>query len=264
VTAPKLATDAVETLKIKDGNVTAAKLAADARGWAPAGTARNLVALRSTAATVHVTADELVVRAADGGCALLSAVDVSPTLAAAGANGLDAGAEGSNRWYYVWVIYNPTTTTTAGLLSENATAPTLPAGYTHKALVSVARNDGSSNLIDFWQAGREVWIPATAVFSSQAGSTSYASVSLAVVVPPIAKLAHGSMGTMNGTRGMALAASAGGIGEQVAVASSTDAEMAEFAIGINWTVPFVTPQTLFWKSYDTAADYRLTVSGFAI
>jgi len=49
-----------------------------------------------------------------------------------GANGLDTGAVANSNWYSVWIIYNPTTSTTAGLLSLSATTPTLPSGYTFK------------------------------------------------------------------------------------------------------------------------------------
>ena len=51
---------------------------------------------------------------------------------ASGANGLDVGAVANSTWYAVWIIYNPTTSTVAGLLSLSATAPTLPSGYTFK------------------------------------------------------------------------------------------------------------------------------------
>jgi len=70
-----------------------------------------------------------------------------------GANGLDGGIEASDTWYYVWVIYNPTTTTQAGLFSTSSTAPTMPAGYTYKKLVGVVRNNSSSNILKFNQAG---------------------------------------------------------------------------------------------------------------
>lgn len=60
----------------------------------------------------------------------------SPSLtistAASGANGLDVGAVANSTWYAVWIIYNPTTSTAAGLLSLSATTPTLPSGYTFK------------------------------------------------------------------------------------------------------------------------------------
>jgi hypothetical protein len=46
---------------------------------------------------------------------------------------------------------------TAGLFSTSSTAPTLPAGYTHKALLSAAYNDGSGNLRNYQQVNRIAW-----------------------------------------------------------------------------------------------------------
>jgi hypothetical protein len=71
-----------------------------------------------------------------------------------GANGLDTGSMAQNTWYSVWLIYNPTTQTVAGLISLNATTPTLPSGYTYQRRVGWVRTAASStNLITTWGLG---------------------------------------------------------------------------------------------------------------
>lgn len=122
------------------------------------GAAKNLkVSTTGTSAVVTVSADELVVENATNAYATLRAFAIAPSFAAAGANGLDVGAAGSqtaSTWYSVWVIWNGATI--AGLLSLSATAPTLPPGYTHAARVAWVRTDATANKfpLSFRQAGR--------------------------------------------------------------------------------------------------------------
>ncbi|HQJ93188.1 MAG TPA: hypothetical protein PLI71_09985 [Clostridia bacterium] len=81
----------------------------------------------------------------------LTAGDLTIDVTVSGANGLDTGSEAPNTWYAVYVIYNPTTGTIAGLLSADTTPPstanppTLPSGYTVWRNVGWVRNDASSN-----------------------------------------------------------------------------------------------------------------------
>jgi len=70
---------------------------------------------------------------------------------------LDTGSEAANTWYSLWAIHNPTTVTTAGLLSTSATAPTMPSGYTKKRRVGWIRNDASSNFLKCYWEGNWVW-----------------------------------------------------------------------------------------------------------
>jgi hypothetical protein len=86
-----------------------------------------------------------VCRSDDDTTDLRSTSVITVNLAAAGANGLDTGAEAANTWYYLWLIYNPTTVTYAGLFSLSTTAPTMPSGYTKKRRIGSVRNNASSN-----------------------------------------------------------------------------------------------------------------------
>lgn len=105
---------------------------------------RNLKVQAISSTQVQVTADALSVENASGIVARLASVNVTADISTSGANGLDTGSEASSTWYYVWVIWNGTTT--AALISASATAPTMPSGYTHKLRVGTIRNDASSNL----------------------------------------------------------------------------------------------------------------------
>lgn len=140
----------------------------------------------ATASTAQFTATELVLRNSSGGSFLAESISVAPDLATSGANGLDTGAEANSTWYYLYVIYNPTTATTAGLWSLSSTSPTLPSGYTYYALASCGYNNGSGNIVSAYQRGnRYCWRGLQNVLNAGTASSSTA-VSVATVVPPIA------------------------------------------------------------------------------
>lgn len=111
------------------------------------GAASNIAGVCTGAnAVVTITADELTLKNSANAYQVVRSVNISPTFANAGVNGLDVGAANSqtaSTWYYVHVIWNGTTI--AGLLSLSRTAPTLPAGYTHSACVWEVRTDATAN-----------------------------------------------------------------------------------------------------------------------
>ena len=85
-----------------------------------------------------ITADRLVVEGADYSTKILRNVNLSFNGANSGVNGLDTGTAAAGNWYYIFAIYNPTTDTTASLISLSMKAPTLPAGYTMAAILGAA------------------------------------------------------------------------------------------------------------------------------
>ena len=85
-----------------------------------------------------ITADRLVVEGADYSTKILRNVNLSFDGANSGVNGLDTGTAAAGNWYYIFAIYNPTTNTSASLISLSMTAPTLPAGYTMAAILGAA------------------------------------------------------------------------------------------------------------------------------
>ncbi len=88
-------------------------------------------------------------RDADDTMNLPSTAILTPAIDASGANGLDTGTVAASTWYAVFLIWNPTTRTAAGLFSLSATAPTMPAGYTKKRRLGWVRTDGTSNIEPF-------------------------------------------------------------------------------------------------------------------
>jgi hypothetical protein len=153
------------------------------------GTTSMLYIDRTAAGTVDIDADYAVVF--DGTkTVLLSSVDLTVDITASGANGLDTGAEASDTWYYLFIIYNATTTTTAGLMSTSATSPTMPSGYDYKALVGAIRNDDSSVLVPTRQVGNRAWIKSAqangSIIASGLTSTTWDTQNIATGAPTLA------------------------------------------------------------------------------
>lgn len=184
------------------------------------------VAVTSNSA-VQITVDSIAAFTSGGVGQIGRTINVSANLSNSGANGLDTGVEAATTFYFVWLIYNPTTSTWASLLSLSAGSPTLPTGYTYKARVGAVFNDGSSNLWRTLQYGRRVQIitgtnPTTPVVitTGTQGSTTtptYVAFSLANFVPATAGAAW--FGTMKGSNQQIILAPNSTYGN---VGSSTD------------------------------------------
>lgn len=165
---------------------------------------RNIVS-RTNAATpnskIDITADELLLKDSNSGAFLAASVSVTIDITASGANGLDTGAEAGDTWYYGWVIAKADGTI-AGLLSTSSTAPTMPSGYTFKALATAVRNNGSSNFVAYRQAGNEAFYYAGQnALNTNAPATVQQTLSLAAYVPAIATEAFLEMNVSVGAGG---------------------------------------------------------------
>lgn len=165
------------------------------------GSAKNLVGGATGLSKVATyTADEIIVESASNAYQVLRAISIAPSLASSGANGLDSGSASAATLYNEFVIWGGGAP--AGLFSLSATAPTMPAGYTHKARVGTVRTDSSGNILSFNQIGN--WVqPKPAAGSNvtfyptlasgvtsgyTAGSATWTptAVSVSGVVPPTA------------------------------------------------------------------------------
>jgi len=147
--------------------------------------------------TVYASFDKLVV---EDGSGLVKRVTSPSVISAAvsgahGAGALDTGALASNTWYYVWVIAG--VSTVALMVSASATAPTMPAGYTFKALVGAVRSNASSTFVSFYQVGNRVFSSynntdnRVSQVSSMTTSVQTASpYDISAVVPPLARMWH--------------------------------------------------------------------------
>lgn len=174
------------------------------------GAFKNLAASATGAnANVSVSVDEIAVENSANAYQTLRAVALTIAGTSVGANGLDTGTIAASTWYSLWVIWNGTTT--AGLMSLSATAPTLPGGYTHKARVGWIRTDNTANKypLSFKQFGRRIQYAVSAgsnvtvapiMASGILGNVStptWAAVSVNNYVPSTATCI--SMFTQNGT-----------------------------------------------------------------
>jgi len=108
-----------------------------------------------------------------------------------GANGVDAAAIAASSMYAVYVIGDSRKyEATAGLLSLNASTPSLPAGYDMYRRVGWVLTDGTPNILQFWQHGsgqeRQYYYDVGISELSGGSATSYTAIDLATSVPPIA------------------------------------------------------------------------------
>lgn len=103
------------------------------------------VSTTGSSAAITVTADEILTTDGSGGYHKASTVSLTISGASAGANGLDTGTIAVSTWYYLFVIWNSGSNTTAGLMSLSATAPTLPAGYDYFARCGAILTDSTGN-----------------------------------------------------------------------------------------------------------------------
>lgn len=229
------------------------------------GDARGAVAKYATASTVDFDADAVVLKNADGTPYLAESVNLTADLTAAGANGLDNGSEATSTWYYLWVIYNGTTV--AALISTSATSPTLPSGYTYKALVGAFYNESSGDIRRFFQADRRNMQAAAVVFNSIADSATFTSASISLGVPPIAKTAGGVLGrnTAGGDAAFAVAGDANGVGLKLFDANPVSGAIESFnrgAFGFS-NVPMITAQTIYWRVGATStSNMRMVITEF--
>lgn len=237
-------------------------------GVTPAATASganqftNLAVNNPTVATVNVTADTLVV---DDGTTqtLLRNVNETADITASGAGGLDTGSATSATDYFVWLIYNPTTLAVDALISLSDSAPTLPAGYTQKALLSWFRYTGASEIKGFHQYNRRYYYDEWLLLASgNVGIGAWVSVDYSTgAIPttisdiPIGTIAIGD----NSFRGSITndnTIPVDGVGNPQR--NRYGAVFGAYG-GFYYELPFRTANTLYWASNVAAAE--LYVSG---
>ena len=130
-------------------------------------------------------------------------IDLTTGTSTSTANGMDGEARGTSAWVYLYLINNGTTTAgLATLTSPLSAGPTLPAGYTYSLYVGAMRVDGSGNLMQTIQYGKDAQYVVTAatntaalpqLASGAAGSVSvptWVSVAMGAFVPPTASVAR--------------------------------------------------------------------------
>ena len=237
------------------------KSIADARTALGVGTGdsyRGLKALVNAAHTDHqvdLTIDEIILQDANYFSKAIHAVSVTVDLAAAGANGLDTGAEAGTTWYYLWVLAKADGTT-CGVFSLSSTTPTFPAGYTFKALVGAWKNDVSSNLVNQIQLDRVCGRLGGAGSGVLASGTqeSYTAVDCSALVPPTARMIGCYGGSYANDVSLYVAATSSGLAAQ------------QLYIPISWgflsfIIPCPTSQNFYYK-VDTGGSANIWLSSW--
>jgi len=110
-------------------------------------------------------------------------------LSASGVGGLDTGSEASSTLYYIYAVADADATTFTAIASTSSSAPT---GITYFYLLGAVRNDSSSNIVKFYQAGRRIFYDDVAnnaeVRVLSGGSAgSFTDVDCSAVVPKISQ-----------------------------------------------------------------------------
>ena len=187
------------------------------------------ISYTGTSGVVSVSANELSLESASGAYVTLKNISLSATSgnSSGAANSLDTGSWAYSTWYNLFVIYNPTTQTSALLWSLSATAPTMPSGYTYFARIGANKTQSATSY--FFLGGnqrdktfRYLLAPGSNVTSiplmasGAAGSIStptWVSVATGSFVPATAPIiAIGGMSAAGATIMVAPSASYGALG----------------------------------------------------
>jgi len=136
------------------------------------------------AVDVDIDADYAFVANSSGIIKQLQSINVTIDIETSGANGLDTGTEAVDTLYYIWLIYNPTTDTIAGLASLSPSSPTMPSGYTYKYLVSSAITDFElAGFYGFRQFMNEYFYDYRQQIATGLNSNTYTAQDISGLVP---------------------------------------------------------------------------------
>ena len=142
---------------------------------------QDVVVERKTASTLEITTAR--VGAEDGTSILEVSAPITVDITNSGANGLDVGAESPDTWYYIFLL-RKNDGTTAGLLSANLLAPTIPGTYTSERLLGAVRNNSASDFRWFYQKDDVVKTDqAASVLATNITPAAFAALSTITVVP---------------------------------------------------------------------------------
>ena len=180
--------------------------------------------------------------------------------ATSGAGGLDIGSLAASTWYYVYAIFNPSTSTPSILMSLSATGPTLPSGYTFSYLIGSIRIDGSSHIVVFNQIRRKISIVSQTALSTSTQQASPTSLSISSIIPPNAVSCQGNLnGGATGSWILSVYSTSSQVGAQTAWTNSNTA--CPF-IGLD----LVTPQTIYYVATTVTGTpvFQIYISGFSI
>jgi len=224
------------------------------------GSVRNLRAIQAAAAaTLTITADEIVLESALGGSRYcLAGFNKTVNLATVGAGGMDTGAAPASGWVAFYAIANPATgaSNVIGVNATAAAAPeiyagaSMPAGYSHCALIGVWPTTAGGLLPVARQVDRTVHYYSNPY--AGAGAGAFTALSLAGSVPKNAISFRGNMAmspsSAAGPISMAVCPTAGGQATPGYVAAQTYGGVGQTVGGTIPDCPIFTPQTTYYAT----------------
>lgn len=239
--------------------------------------ARSNLAIGYTGTTgvVTVTANALSLTNSSGLVVNLRSISLTATSGAitGGAGGLDMGSWAYSTWYNLFVIYNPTTSTSALLWSLSATAPTLPSGYTYFARIGANKTQSATN---YWflgatqydkklqlkpAAGSNVTSFPQVAYGTSSGA---AAISISAYLPPTASHIQVLVGFAGGSSAAAylfLASSLYGatLGNNAYVYQITQGTSGLGAFANESSQSFALESTsIYWNSNCSTSSIRIT------
>lgn len=113
---------------------------------------------------------------------------IESSLTIAVGEAISNGGEAPDTRYYIWVIYNGTTV--ASILSTSSTAPTMPSGYTYKALLGAIYNNSSSNFFTTYQQGNKVRCDGIALINITATVMTITTLNIPVTAKKVSFIAY--------------------------------------------------------------------------
>ncbi|QLU67970.1 phage tail protein [Citrobacter freundii] len=210
------------------------------------------MSVAAASATATFSADELIVEDSVGRQYRVTSFSKVINLATTGAGGMDTGVVPATGFVALYVIYNPTTGTSA-LLAVDTTSTTapeiygganMPAGFTASALVSIWRV-ASGKFIVGEQRGRDISIiDVNAVTTTT--TSPLTAISVASAIPKNAKSVAGWAGTQSTgpstTQSIRIAGSVQIVGMRLIQVNSAT------AINAPYTLPILTEQTIYYSN----------------
>ena len=154
---------------------------------------------------IKIAADAVILQDASGNNVRASTVACTIDFTTSGAGGLDTSSLAAGNWYFVYVIFNPSTNTTSclGSLQSSTASVTLPSGYTFIARVGANYYWTNNSVTGFQrvvQYGRKArFVPTSStptpsmIIPPTTTNASYTAVSLSNIVPPTASMASVSL-----------------------------------------------------------------------
>nr|WP_261991229.1 hypothetical protein [Pseudomonas sp. SC3(2021)] len=237
-----------------------------------AGAATNLrMFIPADSKIATMTADEIIVSTVLGRSYRLTNFNRTINLGAAGAGGTDNGAVVANGYVALYVIYNPSTATSA-LMAVNSTgvvAPriysstSMPAGYTASALVSVLATNAAGQMRVAYQLGRQITIENRSLYSATVGSTVMTGVNIAGHIPPNATHVGLYISSMQNQVGLGVGISVAPLASvafQVATASAAVSNQVSYS-NTSVMMPLLVPQTIYVTFANTNSGAFNIVSG---